>query len=261
MAAVRKPAPPVRIYLTGRVSVEANGRILDQDAFPGNQGCLAFARLVLDRHHAISRDDLAGALWPERLPRAWEGALAAILSKLRLTLAKVGLPKSEVLSTALGCYQLQLPRDAWVDVEAAADAIHTAEIARKAGRRAKMYGPAHVAYQVARRPFFPGEDAPWVEERREKLATIFVRSCEALADFYLWNEEASLAVESAKEAVAREPFRETSHQLLMKAYEAAGNRAEALRAYERCRKLISEELGADPAPETRAIHRRLLKPS
>jgi DNA-binding SARP family transcriptional activator len=259
MPGTRKPLPSLRIYLTGRVSLESGGRILDQDAFLGNQGCLAFGRLVLDRHHAISRDELAAALWPEKLPRAWESALAAILSKLRLTLSKGGLSKSEVLSSALGCYQLQLPRDSWVDVEAAADAIHTAEIARKAGRRAKMYGPAHVAYQISRRPFFPGEEAEWVEERREKLRTIFVRSCEALADFYLWNKESSLAVDSAKEAVAREPFRETGHRLLMRAYEAAGNRAEALRAYERCRKLISEELGADPAPETKSIYLRLLK--
>jgi DNA-binding SARP family transcriptional activator len=241
------------------VSIESGGRILDQDAFPGNQGCLAFARLVLDRHHAISRDELAEALWPRKLPRAWQSALAAILSKLRLTLARTGLSKSEVLSSALGCYQLQLPRDSWIDVEAASDAIHTAEIARRAGRRPRMFGPAHVAYQIARRPFFPGEEAPWVEERREKLRTIFVRSCECLADFYLWNDESSLAIESAKEAVAREPFRETGHQLLMKAYAAAGNRAEALWAYERCRKLISEELGADPSPETRAIYLQVLK--
>lgn len=259
MVGKRKPSVPLRIYLTGRVTLESGGRMVDQDAFPGNQGCLAFARLVLDRHHAISRDELAEVLWSRKLPRTWESALAAILSKLRLTLSKAGLSKSEVLSNALGCYQLQLPRDTWVDVEAAADAIHTAEIARRAGRRGKSYGPAHVAYQIARRPFFPGEEAPWVEERREKLRTIFVRSCECLADFYLWNREASLAVESAKEAVAREPFRETGHQLLMRAHEAAGNRAEALWAYERCRKLISEELGADPAPETKAIYLRLLK--
>ena len=188
MAGTRKP-PPIRIYLTGRVSIEARGKILDQDAFPGNQGCLLFARLVLDRHHAVSRDDLAGALWAELLPRAWEVALAAILSKLRLVLGKAGLSKSEVLSSALGCYQLQLPRDAWVDVEAAADAIHEAETARKAGRRAKSFGAAHVAYQIARRPFFAGEDSPWVDERRDKLRAIFVRSCECLADFYIGNGE------------------------------------------------------------------------
>jgi DNA-binding SARP family transcriptional activator len=260
MPGLRRAPNPIRIYLTGRVSIESGGRILDQDAFPGNQGCLLFARLVVDRHHAVGRSDLAEALWAEKRPRAWEVALAAILSKLRLVLGRAGLSKSEVLSSALGCYQLQLPRDAWIDVEAAADAIHEAEIARRAGRRAKSYGPAHVAYQITRRPFFAGEDSPWVDERREKLRTIFVRSCECLSDFYIWNGEPSLAVEAAKQVVAREPYRETGYQLLMRAHEAAGNRAEALWTYERCRKLISEELGADPSPATRAIHQRLLAP-
>ena len=251
---------PIRIYLTGRMSIESGGKLLDQHEFPASQGCLAFARLVLDRHHAVSRDDLAEVLWPDKVPRAWGVALSAILSKLRLLLAKVGLKKSEVLSSTLGCYQLQLPHDAWVDYEAAADGLHEAETARRAGKKAMPtgYGHAHVAYQIARRPFLPGEKGPWVDERQEKLRTIFVRSCECLAEFYIWNGEPALGVDVAKLVVAREPFRETGYQLLMRAYAAVGNRAEALLVYERCRKLIAQELGADPSAETKAVHRRLL---
>ena len=156
---------------------------------------------------------------------------------------------------------MNLPPDVFVDFEAAADGIHKAEGARKAGLFAKSCGHAHVAYQIARRPFIAGEEGPWVDGVREKLSTIFIRSCECLADFYIWNGEPSLAVESAKQVVAREPFRETGCQLLMRAHAAAGNRAEALWVYERCRKLIAEELGADPSPETKAVHFAVLKSS
>lgn len=249
----------LRVYLTGRMSVEFQGKLLDQKAFPAAQGLRAFARLVLGRHHAVSRDDLAEVLWPEKLPRAWEVALAAVTSKLRSLLVRAGMKRGEVLSNALGCYQLNLPSDTWVDVEAAADAIHEAEVARKGRKWARVFGPAHVAYQISRRPFLPGEDSPWIDGEREKLRTTFVRSCECLADCYISNGEPSLAVESAKEVVAREPFRETGYQLLMRAHAAAGNRAEALWVYERCRKLISEELGADPAPETKAVYLKVLK--
>jgi DNA-binding SARP family transcriptional activator len=44
----------------------------------------------------------------------------------------------------------------------------------------------------------------------------------------------------------------------MEANAAAGNRAEALRVYERCRRLLAEELGAFPSPETESIYRELL---
>ena len=44
----------------------------------------------------------------------------------------------------------------------------------------------------------------------------------------------------------------------MEAHAAAGNRAEALRVYERCRRLLADELGAYPSPETESIYRQLL---
>ena len=45
----------------------------------------------------------------------------------------------------------------------------------------------------------------------------------------------------------------------MAAHAAAGNRAEALRVYERCRRLLAEELGAYPSPETESVYRQLLE--
>jgi hypothetical protein len=44
----------------------------------------------------------------------------------------------------------------------------------------------------------------------------------------------------------------------MRAHAAAGNHAEALRVYERCRRFLADELGAYPSPETDALNRRLL---
>jgi DNA-binding SARP family transcriptional activator len=152
-----------------------------------------------------------------------------------------------------------LPHDAWIDFEAAAIALHEAEGALRAGTPSDSFGPANIANAIARRPFLPGEDSPWADEKREKLGTIFVRSCECLAAFYVWNDEPALAVDAAKQAVAREPYRESAYRLLMEAHAAAGNRAEALWVYEAFRKLLREELGSDPSPDTKAVHLRVLK--
>ena len=65
-------------------------------------------------------------------------------------------------------------------------------------------------------------------------------------------------IEAARDAVEAEPFRETGHQLLMRAHAAAGNTAEALRAYERCRRLVADELGVDPSPATRTVYEQIL---
>jgi DNA-binding SARP family transcriptional activator len=57
----------------------------------------------------------------------------------------------------------------------------------------------------------------------------------------------------AEQAVALEPYRESGYRRLMLLHHRAGDRAEALRVYERCRRLLAEELGTAPSPETEAL--------
>lgn len=249
----------LRIYLTGRITIEAGDLLLGPHDFPGQQGRAAFAYLVCERSRPVSRSELADALWTAEPPPSWDAALSAILSKLRAVLSRAGLDGSEVLSSAGGCYELRLPPGSWVDLEAAADQIHQAESALKAGEPGRAYGPSAVAHHIARRPFLPGEEGRWIEDRREKLLGILVRALECRAEVYLWNREHPLAVEAAREVVARRPFRETGYRLLMRAHAAAGNAAEALWVYERCRKLISEELGVDPSRQTKEVYSEVLQ--
>ena len=45
----------------------------------------------------------------------------------------------------------------------------------------------------------------------------------------------------------------------MRAHALAGNRAEALRVYARCRQILSEELGVDPSPPTESVYLEILR--
>lgn len=245
---------PLRIYVTGRAAIEYGSKLLEQDAFPGKQGLLAFVRLLSTRETAVSREELASVLWPEGLPRAWDAALNSIASKLRVLLAQTGLDKASVLGAALGCYQLNLPSDTWVDIEIATDSLHEAEGLLKSEHRREAWSMAQVAYHIFKRPLLPGEMGGWAVQQRERLALCFARAGECLAEIYIWNGEPLVAVDVIEQVLAAQPFRETGYQLLMRAHAAAGNRAEALHVYERCRKLISAELGVAPSTETTAVH-------
>jgi DNA-binding SARP family transcriptional activator len=250
---------PLRIYLTGRVIVEDDGRILlDERRLMGRQGRLVFAHLACEHLRAVSRDELAGELWLDTVPPSWERSLSAIISKLRALLASAGLP-NVALNGSFGHYQLALPADAWTDVEAATGAIDRAESALRGGEPQEALGWAHVAHRISRRSFLMGEEGPWVTLRRAELRDVLVRANECLSEPSIWPKEPEYAVRHATEAVNLEPFRETSYQLLMRAHAAVGNRAEALRVYERCRCLLSEELGVSPSSQTEAVYLDILR--
>ncbi len=249
----------LRIYLSGRITIEADHVVLGPADFPGPQGQTAFAYVVSERSRPVARAELAEVLWPRELPASWESALNAIMSRLRRVLARAGLDGAATLSSAGGCYECRLPHGAWIDLEAAVDSIHEAESALRAGEPGRAYGPSAVAHHIARRPLLPAGEGRWVEERREKHRGILVRALECRAEVYLWNGEYPLAVEAARDVVALSPFREAGYRLLMRAHAAGGNVAEALRVYEQCRALIADELGVGPSVETRAVHADLLR--
>ncbi|HZD16605.1 MAG TPA: BTAD domain-containing putative transcriptional regulator, partial [Actinomycetota bacterium] len=242
---------PLRIHLAGTMSLEHDGTLVPETRLPSRQGRLAFAMLVAERERALSKEELADELWAGEPPRAWEVALRAIVSKLRGVLAGVRLDQGSI-AYAFGCYQLRLPPDAWVDLEAATDAVHRAETAFRQGDRPGAMGWALVANAIARRGFLPGEDGPWASGRRRQLRDVRIRALECRAQVQLEQGLPDEAVRDLRIVLDLEPFRETAYRLAMRAHVLAGNPAEAVRTFERCRSTIAAELGTDPSAETEA---------
>ena len=254
----------MRIYLTGTLAVERHSLIIDESQFPSHQARLLFACLACERSRVVPKDELAEILWPDEMPSAWETALKALVSKLRHVLAPLREDTEDaseplLITSHYRCYQLRLPASSWVDWEAARRSLDEAEGAIRSGKPREGWGPANVAVTVARRGFLPGEHGAWVEARRHSLAELLARALDCYGAISLESGQAELAAQIAEEAISREPFRESGYQRLMRAHERLGNRAEAVRAYHRCRELLAEELGVSPSPETEALYVSILK--
>jgi DNA-binding SARP family transcriptional activator len=244
----------LRIYLTGEVQVENGGRLLRESQLGGPQGRFVLAFLVTERKRAVAQAEIAEALWPESLPASWTLALSAIVSKLRSRLGGVGLPRSHVIGNAFGCYQFIPPGETWVDVEAALAGVDAAEGAIAAGSAQAAYGPSLIATTILRRPFLPGDDGAWAEGRRSLLASALVRALDCRVEALTANNELELALDHAREVVRLEPYRESGYRKLMRMLDRKGDRAEAIRVYLDCSRLLKQELGVSPSDETEALY-------
>jgi SARP family transcriptional regulator, regulator of embCAB operon len=245
-------SPATRIQLCGRLVVELDG-IRVEAALPGAKGRLLFAYLVLNRDRRMSRDELLMAVYGEGASADQHPSLSVLLSKLRSVIGHELLAgRSEI--------ELVLPRDAFVDVEAAREALHRAESHVAAGEWAESWGPAGVAYHVARRPLLQGEDRPWLEEWRRRLEEVHLRGLECFAEARLGLGGPTLtqAEDCARRLIELAPYRETGYRILMEALERRGNIAEALLAYDRLRVLLRDDLGVTPTPAVQSVHQRLL---
>jgi tetratricopeptide (TPR) repeat protein len=98
------------------------------------------------------------------------------------------------------------------------------------------------------------DDAPdyadWLANVREEFATLRLRAAETEAERLETRGQLSKALELAQLAVRLESLSEESHRHVMRLHYLLGDRAAALAAFERCKNMLEEELGAEPLPET-----------
>jgi pentatricopeptide repeat protein len=243
----------MRIQLCGPTVIERGGERFD-GRLPGRQGRLVFAYLVLNRHRSVSRDELAKAIWPRQLPSAAEAGLNALISKLRKILGPGVIDGRAILHLRLGQHSR-------VDVDVAAESVHRAESQVALGGWKHAWGPSLVAMFVAEREFMPGEDAPWIDEQRHRMADIRVRALEAyaVAAVGIGGTELPAAVRAGRQLVRLVPLRESGYQVLMRALACQGNVAEALSVYASLREVLRDELGVSPCAATQAVYDHLLR--
>ena len=243
--------PPLRVQICGTLAVECDGQRLDR-LLPGRQGRLLFAYLTVNRHRRITRDEVAEALWREPDPAAVDARLNPLLSKLRRVFGPGAIDGRSTL-------RLCLP-GAWVDLEAAAEAIHRAESSVAQQDWARAWGPALAALFIAERGFLPGEDAPWIDEVRHELAELRLRAleCYAAAALGLGGTELAAAVRAGLQLTRLAPLRESGYRYLMRALAAQDNLAEALGVYGQLSDCLRDQLGVSPSPATRQLYELLL---
>ena len=250
------PPPALVVTLCGRVALWSDGV---EHQLSGRHPRLLLALLATERSRSVPRDELAEALWAEAVPESWQASLRVSLSKLRAFLVAAGLEPASLMSSGAGGYQLELGSSVEIDVERARSKLEVAERSLAAGDLVVACETSAAARVVLAAPLVPGADGPWIEDRRRAARRLLVRALEVEAEARAASGESSLAVAAAQEAVALEPFEESAHRALMRAHAAGGNKAEALRSYERCRQLLSAELGIDPSPATEAVYLRVVK--
>lgn len=244
------------IRLTGLVTIERDGAAPRH--LSSAQAQVAFVRLALERTGGTSRDQLADTVWPEGLPDTWASALRSVVSRVRGFVCGEDIDAAPPIVAQGGRYLLKLPAGATVDLEQAETEVTQATEAYSAGRFADAERLASAAVTCLERPFLPDHEGEWVNSVRERVGEMLVSALEtaSLAASAMHDERNSLRF--ADEAVRRAPLRESAHRCRMTAHVAAGNRAEALRSYHELRRMLAEELGIDPAPETQAAYAELL---
>ena len=203
--------------------------------------------LAMNANRAVGVDAIVEAQYGDDPPADAAGAVQAHVSRLRKAVP-------DVMFDGAG-YRLAIDAD---DV----DALRFERLAGE-GRRLLAGGAHDKAITVLREAIdlWRGPalvDLPHGTPQAARLEELRLAALEDLVDAELATP-AGTSVPELRALVAEHPLRERLRGQLMRALHASGRQAEALAEFEDTRRLLADELGADPSPELSATHLDILR--
>ena len=207
--------------------------------------------LALSNGRPVRAAHLVETLWPDARPDRGRHSLRTAASQLRHALGGPYIVRQPDGLVLLG---------AWVDVQAFESGTHEAQQALDDERPLDALRRVRAADELYSGSFRASDDAgAWAASRRAHVEAVrqelYVTGARAALQLDLPRD----AQQWAQRATELDSGSESAVRALIEAYAELGEIAHALRAFERYREHLAEELGADPSPQTQELHLRVLR--
>ncbi|HSR32950.1 MAG TPA: BTAD domain-containing putative transcriptional regulator, partial [Anaerolineae bacterium] len=234
--------------MLGTVVITLDGERVSGQIPAKAQALLCYLAVTGHRH---SREKLAGLLWGDKPEDRAKASLRKSLSDLRKLSETALIITRQTVAFNRDC-------DYWLDVEILESALGEDE------RAAEDLQPLREAVDLYRGEFLEGFSVrqalgfeEWVLSERERLRQMVLQGLHRLSEAYRLRGEYAAAIEYMNRLLALEPWQEEAHRQLMMLLARSGQQSAALAQYETCRRILAEELGVEPLPETQALYHQL----
>ncbi len=256
---------PLVIALLGRFQVlrdEVPVKGIESDR---GRALLAYLAVEGDRPHR--RDGLGALLWPDADESRMRQNLRRALYNLRQTL---DLPDDHEPLLLVTTQDVQLNGRRTHQLDVAHFRHLLTETQRHAHTDLVTCGECNqrlaAAVALYRGDFLSGFALPtsepfeeWRLFTQEALHVAMLDALTTLAAFHTARQELPQAISYLQRQIELEPWREEAHRALMRIFAGRGERSVALAQYTLCARLLAEELGAPPAPETDQLYAQILR--
>jgi DNA-binding SARP family transcriptional activator len=219
------------------------------------------AYLATASDHRASREELIDEIWSEEDRETIDRNFHPTLSRLRRDLRGGAAAADEDLEPLLhreGFYELDPSLGWWIDLEEMTRFADRGRALAEAGRHPDAVELYEAAWHLYRGPLLEGVYDAWATRRRESAQRRHLAVLRELGDLYERLGRRDDAVDAYRALLTEDPLQERVHVALMRIYSLRGRRDLVRRQYERLTRLLRNELGVEPLPETADEYHRLM---
>ncbi len=248
--------PSRKLYLLGTPRIEEDGKPLSIS----RRKTVALLAYLAATNQPHNRDFLATLFWPEYDQAGARANLRRDLSRLKNALgadallvnrSQAGINPEAGWELDIAAFQaaadLVRAHDHFPDTDCS-DCLHAAADATTLYTADFMVG-----FSLPDCPEFDDWQFFQADGCRQTLADLLHR----LLDWHTKQQEYERAIEYGRRWLALDTMHEEAHRQLMRLYAWSGQNAAALRQYDECVRILDEELGVEPEPETTELYEQI----
>jgi DNA-binding SARP family transcriptional activator/Tfp pilus assembly protein PilF len=225
----------------------------------GPQRQTVLALLALRANQPVSRSELIDGIWGEDPPPSAVNALHVHVAGLRRALEpnRASRAPGKLLLASGPGYSLRL-EPGQLDAQVFGRHLDAARASRAAGDLPAAARSLDAALLIWHAAPLSGTPGPWAEIERVRLSEMRLTAIEERTEIMLMLGRAAAAAAELAGLVREYPLREGLRGQLMLALYRCGRQADALAAFADGRRVLLEELGVEPGPGLRRLHRQIL---
>lgn len=220
-----------------------------------------FLYLLVNRGRTVNRDELYGALWPDRSGSPKSSSLKVAKHAVQHILdegASPGeQPAAEVVHNECG-YTLKT-YDIWLDVdefEKSCGKGHRAAAQENRSAAVEHYGRALELYTGH---FLHGESAVWAREQQDWLRSLAIGATDYLLQDALHRNDFPRVVVLGRRTLDIDPYQEEVYRTLIQVHGELGQLGQAKAWYELCERRLSGELDIDISLDTQRLFMNVMR--
>ncbi|WP_100012533.1 BTAD domain-containing putative transcriptional regulator [Lentibacillus sediminis] len=252
------PGYTLAIHTLGGLNVWLGAKKLEPQDWQRGKAKELFALFITNRDHLLVKEEIFHHLWPEEAEQTANKKFKVTLNALLKALEphRKAREDSFFITRSGSAYGLNMDAGYELDIHQFEERIMSGLEEKDPKSAKELLESGLQLYQgnyLAELRF-----ASWSLAERERLQLLYLRGAEKLAQLAVRLLDFHLCIEWCEKILAVDNTWEEAYRLMMYSYYQNNNRPQAIRWYERCSRILNEELGVEPMEATQEMYELII---
>ncbi|WP_456272332.1 BTAD domain-containing putative transcriptional regulator [Bacillus sp. AK031] len=252
------PGYTLKVQTLGTFKLQLGNRVIGESDWQRGKAKELFEFFITNKNKLVDRDEIFQEIWPDQDEEAANRSFKVSLNSLLKTIEpqRKAREESYFIKRSGAFYGINQEAVYQLDTVLFEEWVSEGLTEKDPCQAKELLERGLKLYEG---DYLPDHRfADWCLTERERLQVIFLRAAEMLAQVAVRLSDFELCIHWCERILMEEDTWEEAYRLLMYCYYQKNNRPQAIKWYNKCKKILNAELGVEPMEPTKEMYQMII---